>query len=120
MLVKIKNASMAGKKSLKVPFTKFDFSVAEVLTKSKFIENVEKKGKGSKRIMVISLKQGEKSIQEVKFWSKSSRRFYVGYKDLRPVRQGYGISVLSTPKGVMSNREARRLKVGGELLFEVW
>ncbi|MBI2035072.1 MAG: 30S ribosomal protein S8 [Candidatus Liptonbacteria bacterium] len=54
------------------------------------------------------------------FLSKPSKKFYVSYKELRPVRRGFGMSVISTPKGIMTDKEARKNKVGGELLFEIW
>ena len=120
MLIKIKNAESAGKKTVKLPYNKFDYSVAEVLADNKFVASVEKRGKGYKRVMGINLNEAGSGIRGLKFFSKSSRRFYVGYKDLRSVRQGYGTAVLSTSKGVMTDKNARKSKMGGELLFHIW
>ena len=63
---------------------------------------------------------GDPAITDFKVMSKPSRRLHIGYRDLKAVKQNYGLSILSTPAGVMSNREARKQKVGGEYLFEVW
>ncbi len=103
---------------LKAPYSRMDFGVAEVLAKHNFLKSVEKKGKGPKRI--ISMVLDQKPIDGIKLHSKPSKRVYAGYKELRPVQRGYGISVLSTPKGVMTDKDARKNKVGGELLFEIW
>ncbi len=123
LLTKLRNAQKARKEMLKLPFSNMDFAVAELLGKYNFVENVSKKGRMPKRVIEIKLKyddKGQGAIVGVRFISKPSRRIYLGYKDLKAVRQGYGISALSTPKGVMSNLQARKDKVGGQLLFEIW
>ena len=94
-----------------------DMEVAELLAKHKFVDSVAKKGRLPKRAIEIKLNGG---VSDFKFVSKSSRRLYVGYRDLRPVRQGYGLALISTPKGILTNKEARQQKVGGEILFEIW
>lgn len=122
LLTRINNAQAARKPGLKVPFSNMDMAVLEVLRKEGFIENVEKKGRLPKRVIDITLKyeNDTPTIRGTRLISKPSRRLYVGYNDLRQVRQGYGISVISTPKGIMSNKEARKEKVGGQILFEIW
>ena len=72
--------------------------------------------------MAVKIKYNDSKgvITGVKFISKPSRRLYVGYKDIRRVKSGYGLSVISTPIGVVSGSEARKSKVGGEILFEIW
>ncbi len=122
LLTKLKNAQAAKKKEIKVPYTKMDEQVLEILRKQKFIEVFEKKGRNPKRILDIKLRYEEEggAITGVRFVSKPSRRLYKGYKELRPVRSGFGTLVLSTPKGIVTGLEARKMKVGGELLFEVW
>ena len=59
-------------------------------------------------------------IEGTRILSKPSRRLYTGYKDIKPVRQGYGLLILSTPKGVMDGKSAKKQKLGGQLLFEIW
>ncbi|MEK7464280.1 MAG: 30S ribosomal protein S8 [Patescibacteria group bacterium] len=119
LLVKIKNAQAADKKSLKSPFTKMDQAVVEVLQKYDFIKKLEVKGRSFKKVMELQLNP-ERPIQGVKFLSRPSVRRYGGYKDFRRVKGGEGILVVSTPRGVLSGVDARKQKVGGELLFEIW
>lgn len=122
LLTKIKNAQAAKKEFVRVPFSKMDFAVAELLQKKNFVKGVTKKGKGAKRVLEVQInyENGEGAIQGIKILSKPSRRLFVGYKDLKPVRQGFGMAVLSTPKGILAGKEAKREKVGGQLLFEIW
>lgn len=120
LLIRIKNAEAARKPNLKVPYSNLDFSVASILARHHFIKQVEKKGRGPKRVMEITLQGSKRQIDGMKFISKSSRRIYVGYKDLFTVRRGFGIAILSTPMGVIDSKEAKKNKVGGELLFEIW
>ncbi|PIR89345.1 MAG: 30S ribosomal protein S8 [Candidatus Harrisonbacteria bacterium CG10_big_fil_rev_8_21_14_0_10_40_38] len=123
LLTKIKNAQGARKETMKVPYSNMDLKIAELLQKYGYIESVAKKGRLPKRVLEIKLKyEGKKGvITGIKFLSKPSRRIYSGYEDLRPTKLGgHSTSVISTPKGIMSFRQARREKVGGELLFEIW
>ena len=108
---------MAKKEFIKIPYSSMDMAVAEILTKNKYIDSVNKKGRSPKRYMEIKVNG---ALTDFKFVSKSSRRLYFGYRDLRPVKQGYGLGVISTPKGIMTTANARKEKVGGVLLFEVW
>lgn len=118
-LIRIKNAQGAEKNVLRAPFSKMDLAIAEVLLKYGYLKSVEVKGKADKRVIEINLSK-EKAIRGIKFISLPSRRIYTGYKEIRSVKSGYGIAVVSTPKGIMSNKEARRQKLGGQLLFEIW
>jgi small subunit ribosomal protein S8 len=118
-LVKIKNAQQAGKDALRAPFSKMDLAIAEVLVKYGYLKNVEVKGKSEKRILEINLNK-EKIIQGLKFISLPSRRIYAGYKEIKSVKSGYGIAVISTPQGITSNKEARKKKLGGQILFEIY
>ena len=122
LLTRIKNAQMAKKESLKVPFSNNDMVVAELLEKRGFVKGVEKKGRMPKRVIYIKLKykDGAGFINGIKFFSKPSRRLYSGYHHLKNSKHGYGTGVISTPKGIMTTYEARQQKVGGELLFEIW
>lgn len=122
LLTKLKNAQKAKKESLKVPFSTMDFAIAEILSARGFVGAVSKKGRMPKRVLEIDLKyDGAKgAISGINFLSVPSRRLYVGYQELRPVKQGFGIALISTPKGILTNKEARKAKVGGQLLFEIW
>jgi len=122
MLTRIKNTIMAGKRRLKVPFTKLDYAIAEALVKRGYLESAEKKGRSVKKIIDISIKyDGEKSkINDIKFVSRPSRRIYRGYHKIRLVKQGYGDAFMTTPNGIMTGSEARKTRIGGEVLFEIW
>lgn len=122
LLTKIQNAQKAKKASVKVPFSNMDLAVAELLLKHDFVAAVNKKGRMPKRVLEIELKYitDKGAISGVKFLSVPSRRLYAGYTDLRPVKQGYGLALISTPKGIMTSLEAKRAKTGGQLLFEIW
>ena len=113
---------MVKKENVKVPYSKMNEAVVGILEKNNLVDSYEKKGRGAQKILDVKLKYNDSggAISGTKFISKPSRRIYSGYSELRPVKQGYGISVLSTPKGLMTNKEARKNKVGGELLFEIW
>lgn len=119
LLIKIKNAASAGKKTVKFYHSNMDKAVLDVLKKHGFIAEVEIKGKNPKKILYVDLKH-DKDIHGIKFLSKPSAKLYKGFKDLRKVKGGHGLLVISTPKGIMSGDEARRQKVGGEALFEIW
>ena len=123
LLTKIKNAQAVKKESVKIAYSNMDMKIAELLAANKFVEAVEKKGRMPKRIIEVKLKyqeDGHPGITDFKFLSTPSRRLYAGYRTFKMVRQGYGMSVVSTPKGIMTGRDARKEKVGGTLLFEVW
>lgn len=123
LLAKIKNAQAVKKDSVKLPYSNMDFAIAELLSNHKFLDGAFKKGRMPKRVLDIKLKydkNGQGAVQGIKILSKPSRRLYAGYKELRPIRQGYGLLVLSTPKGVMDGKSARKQKLGGQLLFEIW
>ncbi len=120
-IIALKNGSMAGKESVVVPFSNIKFTIANLLKERGFVESVAKKGKKS-RYMEIGLKykNGEARITDVKRISKSSRRLYKGSKEIFPYKQGIGMTVFSTPKGILSDIDAKKSNVGGEVLFSIW
>ncbi|RJQ29574.1 30S ribosomal protein S8 [Candidatus Parcubacteria bacterium] len=122
LLAKIKNAELARKESITTPFSKMDFAIAKALAQANYLKDVQKRTIGHKMFIDIKLvyRGGKPGITDFKIMSKPSRRLYVGYRDLRRIKQGYGLAVLSTPKGISVNTDARKAKVGGEYLFEVW
>jgi len=126
MLVQIKNAQMVKKDQVLVPFSGVKFKIAQVLKEGGFLKEVErrkkKEGKSEFEYLSIDLKYEGKegAISGFKIISKPSRHMYGGVKEFKPVRSGYGMAVVSTSKGIMSSKEARKLGVGGEILFEVW
>ncbi|MDO8516380.1 MAG: 30S ribosomal protein S8 [bacterium] len=122
LLPKIKNAIRARKESVLTPFSKMDLAVAQALVARGYLKSAEKRAIGKKHFLEVKLlfKDRESVITDFKVMSKPSRRLYAGYKELKPVKQGHGISILSTPQGIVTNRDARKAKVGGEYLFDIW
>ena len=123
MLIKIKNAGTAGHKTVDIPYSNLLHAIGNCLVKGKFVGNVSKKtGKGDKFFLEVELLSANNSprITSVERISRPSKRVYIKAKDIKPVRQGYGMMVISTPKGVMIADDARKELVGGEALFRIW
>ncbi len=121
-IVSLKNAGAIRKVSVSVPYSAFKMAIAEKLKEAGFVSAVERKGKKIRKNLDITLKykDGEHAIAGVKRISKPGRRLYKNSREIIPVRYGYGALILSTPKGVLTDKEARKEKVGGEALFEIW
>jgi len=122
LLTQIKNAQAAKKEAIKYPYSNMDMTIAELLAKQNYLESATKRGRMPKRIIEIALKyeNGKGVINGIKIISRPSRKIYSGYKEMRPVRHGFGLGVISTSKGIMTTFEAKKMKLGGELLFEIW
>lgn len=118
----IRNALMVKKKEEIIPFSKTLLGICEILKNRGYIENFRKLEEGKKNYIKVYLKyEGQKSkIHQIKRISKPSRRVYVSRKNLPRIKQGRGLAVISTSKGLLSDEEARKLEVGGEVLFSVW
>ena len=122
LLVRLKNARMVRQVSATMPYSRMKADVASVLERAGYIEEVKEKGKIARQLE-ITLKyaeSGRPAIVGAKRISKPSRRMYLGMREIRPVKRGHGLLVLSTPQGILSGKEAREKKVGGEVLFEIW
>jgi small subunit ribosomal protein S8 len=122
LIIRIKNASDVGKESTTISYSKMKEAILALLEKEGFVGTVAKKGKKIHKSMEVNLLYNEygpkvKGVQRV---SKPSKRMYSDTRSLKSVKQGHGIMVLSTPKGIMTDAEARKQKVGGELLFKMW
>jgi len=123
MIVMVKNANIVNKDMVVMPYSKFKHAVAECLVKNGYIKNAYKKtGKNGFPVLELELvyKGKEPKVTHIERVSRPSRRVYFGNKDIRLVRNGYGLLVLSTPKGVMDGQQARKEQVGGEALFKIW
>ncbi len=122
MIIVMKNGSLAGKESVSVPYSKMKNAIAECLKKAGYVSDISKKIKLGQPLLEVKLVYVDKKpkITEVERISKQSRRVYFGMKDIHSVRNGSGLLVLSTPKGILSGKEARKEQVGGEALFRVW
>ncbi|MBI4094258.1 MAG: 30S ribosomal protein S8 [Candidatus Liptonbacteria bacterium] len=120
LLVRIKNAQQARKKIVRVPYSNMDFAIANVLVRKGYLADARKRALEKRQFLELELLPRQGGMRGFKVVSKPARRLYVGYRALTRIKQGYGISVLSTPKGIMTGTQARRDKVGGEYLFEAW
>ncbi len=123
MLTRIRNAQMRGKSTVMTPASKLRAWVLDVLADEGYIRGYEKTtGEDGHPAIEISLKyfEGTPVIREVRRVSTPGRRVYFGAKDIPSVRQGLGVSIVSTPKGVMSDANARSANVGGEVLCTVF
>jgi small subunit ribosomal protein S8 len=123
MLTRIRNSQMRGKSTVETPASKARVSVLTVLADEGYIRGYEAMtGKDGHQAIMISLKyyEGEAVIREVKRVSKPGRRVYVSVNDIPTVRQGLGVSIVSTSKGVMSDASARAANIGGEVLCTVF
>jgi small subunit ribosomal protein S8 len=122
LIIRIKNSSAAGNLTVEVSYSKFGENVVHALKKAGYLESVEKKGKPFTRNMVLGLVYFETGprIHGVERISKPSRRVYQKASDIRMYRSGFGNTFLSTPKGIMIDAEAKKHKVGGEVLFKIW
>ena len=123
LIIRLTNAGAIKKPSVSIPFSNFKMAIAEKLAAVGYVKSIEKKGKKVKKTLDIVLSydaDGKHKIQGVKRISKPGRRMYKSVLDIVPVRYGFGALILSTPKGIMTDKEAKKEKVGGEALFEIW
>lgn len=122
VLTRLQNAQRAKKEFVRVPFSNLDMAILDILAAHGYIDGKTRKGRLPKRIIEVKVRYENDggAIRGVRLISKPSRRMWVGYRNLTPVRQGFGVGVISTSHGVMTTAEARKRKIGGELLFEIW
>ncbi len=123
MLTRIRNAGNAKHKSVDMPGSRIKTALAEVMKKEGFIKNYKFIKDNKQGILRVYLKYGNKDehvIYGIERVSKPSRRNYVPGKEIKPVLNGLGISVLSTSKGLMTDRQARKENIGGEILCNIW
>ncbi len=124
LLTRIRNGQQARHETVTVPHSKMKAGLVKVLYEEGYVGpfKVVEKEEGRKSL-VVTLRYSAKRepmIEAIIRSSRPGRRYYLGYKDIRPVRNGVGISILSTPKGLLTDRQAREEKVGGEVLCRIW
>lgn len=121
MLTRIRNAAMAKKKEVLVPYSKIKFEIAKILQKENFLAGVEL-SEDNTRMLVIGLKyiESKSAISSIKRISTVGRRLYIKHEEIKPVLNGFGTMVVSTSRGIMTGRDAKRAKVGGEVICEVY
>jgi len=122
MLTSIRNALAVKHSAVSIPFSNLKYEIAKILEKNGFVAKVEKKGKKIKKLLEITLKYDKEApaISGLKRISKLSQRVYKGAKEMKPVKGGYGIAIISTSKGLMTDKETRKKKLGGEVIAEIW
>ncbi|MCX6720571.1 MAG: 30S ribosomal protein S8 [Candidatus Staskawiczbacteria bacterium] len=122
MLNQIKNAQAVQKTEASVPLSKLKNEIAGILVKEGFITEAKKATKGKIKILKITLKYDNEvpAITGFKRISKPGQRIYNSVHEIRKVRGGYGISIISTSKGLMTNKDARYKKMGGEVICQIW
>lgn len=122
MITSIKTASAARLSVVRVPYSRLKHQIAEVLRKENLVGNVVATEEGPQRLLEITLLyQGDRpAINDIQRVSKPSRRWYVRQNEIPHVLSGIGIAVISTSKGLMTDKEARRQKIGGEVICKVW
>lgn len=122
MLNRIRNAQAVLHPTVEIPFSNLKYEITKILGRKGFIEKAEKKGKKVKKIIEITLKYDDKNpaILGIRRISRPGQRIYLSAKKIKPVRGDYGMAIISTSKGLMTNKEARRQNLGGEILCEIW
>jgi len=121
-IVRLKNAGAVGKKTVEAPFSRMKKSVALVLQKGGYVGEIKETGSDPMKTLSVELlyEAGVPKINGVKRISKPGRRLYAKARDVHPIKYGKGLLVLSTPLGIITDKEAREKRVGGETLFAIW
>jgi small subunit ribosomal protein S8 len=121
MLTAITNGGLVKKTTVTVPASKMKMAILDLLKKEGYIKTYHVTGEQKPTIeIVLEYVKGMPRIHGATRVSRLSKRVYTGVKDITPVKYGHGIAVLSTPKGILTDKEARKELVGGELLFTIW
>ena len=121
LLTRLRNSTCVRKAELLVPYSRMKADISAILKKEGYITDFEAKSEGKPQLRIVNKFAGKTpAITGLKRVSRPGLRRYVGAEDIPRVLGGMGISIISTPRGVLSGREARRQKVGGELLAYVW
>lgn len=122
MLTRIRNSSMVKKPEVRVPYSQLKFALAKILAAEGYVSMIEKigTGVGGEIRIVLKYENNQPVIRNLKRVSKPGRRAYAGYGDLPRVLSDYGIAIVSTSQGIMTNKEARKRKLGGEVLCEIF
>lgn len=122
-LIKIKNAGLSGHENITVPHSAIKETIAELLVKNGFLKSFAKKRRNNHKILEAEIQYAEAKtprINDVMRVSKPSKRVYQGVGAIRSFKNGLGLIAFSTPKGILTDKEAKREKIGGEVLFKIW
>lgn len=122
-LTRLRNALKVKKHYVSVPTSKMKIAIAKILKEKRLITDFKLSGEGIKKKLIIYLRydqNNEPFLENLKRISKPGRRIYFGYKDLKPLRNNFAFRILSTSRGVMTDDEARKRKLGGEVICEIY
>jgi small subunit ribosomal protein S8 len=122
-LTRIRNGLRSRQKEVTAPFSRMKYEVARVLMEEGFVSNFQVDGEGTAKRLIITLKYedgGASVIRGLEMVSKQSRRVYVGADGIPRVLGGLGVAIMSTPRGIVTDKDARRKRIGGEVLCRVW
>lgn len=122
LLTRIRNAGNANHKTVDIPYSKLKYAIVEILKEQGYITDCEKIDSGVQGLIKVTLRYHNRgtAIKEIKRLSKPGRRVYSSADKLPRIRNGLGIAIISTSYGIMSDKKARKLKLGGELICSVW
>lgn len=122
MITQIRNAQMVLKEAIEFPYSKIRHEIAKILEREKFISGMQIHGRRSRKFLELKLQYENKkpAISGLKRISKPGQRIYLPFSRVRKVKGGSGIAIISTSKGLLTDREARKQKIGGEVFCEVW
>lgn len=123
MLIRIKNAALVKKECVSVLHSKLKLEIANILKEKGYLSSVETKGRKNRKLIDLEIAygaDGDPILHDVRKISKPSRKIYKKVSEIKPVKQGFGLAIISTSRGLKTDEGARKEKVGGEILCEVW
>ena len=123
MFIRLKNAQAVKKQTVAIPYSRLKMDVLKLLQREGYVEGVVRKGRKARKTIEVALgydKEGEPHIRGVRRVSKPSRRVYCAAKDIVRSQNATGLNVLTTPKGILTDAEAKKEHVGGEMICEIW
>jgi len=120
LIIRIKNGYLAKKEVVIGQKSNFNLNILKKIKELNFIKDYQISEDGKNILVYLLYNDDQPALTDVKIYSKPGKRIYYSYKELKPVLSGLGFSIISTPKGILTNIEAKKLKVGGELLFDIW
>jgi small subunit ribosomal protein S8 len=123
MLTRIRNGYLVRKKEIKVPYSRVKQKIAEILVKENFIKEVKVLGKEvakKKLVLVLKYKNKEPVVTEIRRVSRPGLRVYTRADKVPPIRLGFGVTIISTSSGLMTEKEAKKRNLGGEIICQIW
>lgn len=122
LFTRIRNAQAVGLGEIRVPYSELKMKIAHLMADRGFLAGVEKEGSKTQKRLKITLayRAGQPAIHEITRISKPGQRIYISAQDIRPVKRGRGLAIISTSRGIMDDQRARKDKIGGELIGKLW